>query len=74
MFAIFKKELRGYFLNPVGYVYTGVFLAASALICAMTTLQQASYATSGYFQYLIFTFIVLIPLLTMRSFGRDMVT
>ncbi len=71
MFAIFKKELRGYFLNPVGYVYTGVFLAASALICMLTTLQQASYATSGYFQYLIFTFVILIPLLTMRSFSEE---
>ena len=71
MFAIFKKELRGYFLNPVGYVYTGVFLAAAALICTLTTLHEASYATSGYFQYLIFTFIILIPLLTMRSFSEE---
>ncbi|MBO7341253.1 MAG: ABC transporter permease [Clostridia bacterium] len=71
MFAIFKKELRGYFLNPVGYVYTGVFLAMSALICMMTTLQQASYATSTYFQYLVFTFVILLPLLTMRSFSEE---
>ena len=71
MFAIFKKELRGYFLNPVGYVYTGIFLAASALICAMTTLQVASYDTSSYFQYMVFTFIILIPLLTMRSFSEE---
>ena len=71
MFAIFKKELRGYFLNPVGYVYTGIFLAMSALICMMTTLQQASYATSTYFQYLVFTFVVLLPLLTMRSFSEE---
>ena len=71
MFAIFKKELRGYFINPVGFVYTGIFLAASALICCMTTLQQASYATANYFQYMIFTFIILIPLLTMRSFSEE---
>ena len=71
MFAIFKKELRAYFINPVGYVYTGVFLAASALICTMTTLQQASYSTSSYFQYMLFTFIILIPLLTMRLFSEE---
>ncbi|MBE6630316.1 MAG: ABC transporter [Ruminococcaceae bacterium] len=71
MFAIFKKELRGYFLNPVGYVYTGIFLAASALICAMTTIQEASYDTSSYFQYMVFTFIILIPLLTMRAFSEE---
>ncbi len=71
MFAIYKKELRAYFISPVGYVYTGIFLAAAALICAFTTIQQASYNTSSYFQYLIFTFIILIPLLTMRLFSEE---
>ena len=71
MFAIFKKEMRAYFISPIGYVYTGIFLAASALICALTTLQKASYSTSSYFQYMIFTFIILIPLLTMRMFAEE---
>ena len=71
MFAIFKKELRAYFISPVGYVYTGIFLAAAALICAFTTIQAASYNTSSYFQYMIFTFIILIPLLTMRLFAEE---
>lgn len=71
MFAIFKKELRAYFITPVGYVYTGIFLATSALICAMTTIQKASYDTTTYFQYMIFSFVVLIPLLTMRLFSEE---
>ncbi len=71
MLAIFKRELRAYFISPVGYVYAGIFLAVSALFCMTTTLQQASYATSTYFQYMIFSFIVLIPLLTMRSFSEE---
>ena len=71
MFAIFKKEMRAYFINPVGYVYVGIFLAASSLICAYTTLQKASYSTSNYFQYMIFTFVILIPLLTMRLFAEE---
>lgn len=71
MFAIFKKELRAYFINPVGYVYVGVFLTAAALICAYTTIQKASYDTSAYFQYLLFAFVILIPLLTMRLFSEE---
>ena len=71
MFAIFKKELRAYFISPIGYVYTGIFLAAAALICAYTTIQKASYDTTTYFQYMIFTFIILIPLLTMRLFSEE---
>ena len=71
MFAIFKKEMRAYFINPIGYVYIGIILAASAMICCFTTIQQASYSTSNYFQYMIFTFIILIPLLTMRMFAEE---
>ena len=71
MFAIFKKELHSYFINPIGYIYTGVFLAMSALLCCMTTLQRSYYDTSDYFYYLLFTFIILIPLLTMRSFAEE---
>lgn len=71
MFAIYKKELRAYLTSPIGYVYVGIFLAVSALICTFTTLQQASYNTSSYFQYLLFLLIVLIPILTMRMFAEE---
>ena len=71
MFAIYKKELRAYFINPIGYVYTGVFLAIAALICSFTTWQKANYDTTSYFQYLIFTFVIMIPLLTMRLFSEE---
>ena len=37
MFAIYKKELRSYFINAIGYVYVGVFLAAAAVICGLST-------------------------------------
>ena len=26
MFAIFKRELKAYFLTPIGYLYMGFFL------------------------------------------------
>lgn len=71
MFAIYKKEMRSYFINPIGYVYLGIFLALSALVCCYTTLQSQSYDTSSYFIYMIFAFIILIPLLTMRSFAEE---
>jgi ABC-2 type transport system permease protein len=71
MFAIYKKEMRSYFINPIGYVYLGIFLALSALVCCYTTLQSQSYNTSTYFTYMIFAFIILIPLLTMRSFAEE---
>ncbi len=71
MFAIYKKELRSYFINAIGYVYAGVFLAMAALICCYTTLGAQSYDTGEYFTLMNFALIVLIPLLTMRLFSEE---
>ena len=71
MFAIFKKELKSYFINAIGYVYVGIFLAISALLCCYTTLGARSYSTDTYFNMMIFSFIILIPLLTMKLFAEE---
>ena len=71
MFAIYMKELRSFFINPIGYVYLGVFLAFSALLCCYTTIVAATYSTSSYFTYMSFAFVILIPLLTMRLFAEE---
>ena len=71
MFAIFKKELRSYFINAIGYVFVGVFLSVAALLCCYTTIGSDSYDTSSYFTMMIFAFIILIPLLTMKLFAEE---
>ncbi len=71
MFAIYKKELRSFFINPIGYVYTGAFLGLAALICCYTTIMSSSYSTSLYFTIMMFAIGVLIPLLTMRLFAEE---
>ena len=71
MFAIYKKELRSYFINAIGFVYVGVFLATAAILLCYTTLAQSSYNTDVYFNLLIFSFIILIPLLTMKLFAEE---
>ncbi len=71
MFAIYKKEMRSYFINPQGYVFAGIFLIFSALVCCYTTLLAKSYDTSTYFTLMIFAFVILIPLLTMRLFAEE---
>ena len=71
MFAIYKKELRSFFINPIGYIYVGVFLAVAALICTYTTVGSASYDVGNYFSIMMFALGVLIPLLTMRLFAEE---
>ena len=71
MFAIYKKELRSFFINPIGYIYVGVFLAVAALVCTYTTVGSASYSVSTYFSIMMFALGILIPLLTMRLFSEE---
>ena len=71
MIAIYKKEMRSYFINPVGYVFVGVFLTLAAALCCYTTLQSKTYSTSSYFYYLLLSLVVIIPLLTMRTFADE---
>ena len=71
MFAIYKKELRSFFITPIGYVYTGAFLGLAALICCYTTILSSSYDTTSYFTVMMFAMGILIPLLTMRLFAEE---
>ncbi len=71
MFAIYRKEMRSYFINPIGYIFLWVFLVFSALLCCYSTIISGSYDTSSYFLFLIMSFIILIPILTMRLFAEE---
>ncbi len=71
MLAIFKRDLRAYFTTPIGYVFLGVFLAVSGGAFSLFTLQAGTSSASGYFTAMIFALIVLIPLITMKSFSEE---
>ena len=71
MFAIYKREMRAYFTTPIGYIFAAVFLAVSAFLFGVTTLQNQSSDVSSYFQVLMFAYIILIPLLTMKTFCEE---
>ncbi|MBE6542103.1 MAG: ABC transporter [Ruminococcaceae bacterium] len=71
MFAIYKKEMRSYFTTPLGYSFIAIFLAVSGFIFALSTFQTQTSDVSGYFQIMIFGYIVIVPILTMRSFAEE---
>ena len=72
MLAIYKRELRSYFVTPIGYIFCGMFLLVSGLLFYFTTLANQSTASlSEYFFYMILMFAILIPLLTMKLFAED---
>ncbi|MBQ4096565.1 MAG: ABC transporter permease subunit [Clostridia bacterium] len=71
MFAIYKKELRNYFTTPLGYVFMAVFLAVSGFVFSVSTFRSQTSDMSGYCQLMIFGYIVIVPMLTMRSFAEE---
>ena len=71
MFAIYKRELRSYFTTPIGYIFAAVYLCLSAAVFCFTTLYTLSADTTAYFTIMIFAFVVLLPLLTMKSFSEE---
>ena len=71
MLAIYRKEMRTYFTTPLGYAFMAAFLAVSGCVFAISTYQLQTSDVSGYFQTMIFGYIVIVPLLTMRSFAEE---
>ena len=76
MIAIFKRELKAYFVTPLGYVFIGVYLIFSGaffylftLMSSTPTLGSADFATM--FSLMFFVLMVTVPLLTMRLFSEE---
>lgn len=78
MWAIIKKEVKTYFLSPIGYVFIGIFLLAFSISFNL----ELGYSNGiidfqnifvYIFTYLptILVFAFLIPMLTMRSFSEE---
>ncbi len=72
MYAIFMRELKSYFLTPIGYIFCGMFLVVSGLAFSVCTLlQQSTDSLGNYFLWLMIIFAILIPLLTMKLLADD---
>lgn len=71
MWAIFKKEVKSYFLSPIGYVFIGLFLAMCSVFFYLDVVNYGSlqFENMFYSAATILTFIV--PILTMRTFAEE---
>ncbi|MBQ7364581.1 MAG: ABC transporter permease subunit [Clostridia bacterium] len=72
MLAIYKREMRSYFTSPIGYIFLAIFLAVSGVIFSLTTLTQGNASDiTMYFTYMLISFFVVLPLLTMKLFADE---
>ncbi len=72
MLAVYKREMRSYFTSPIGYIYLAIFLAVSGVIFSAATLKAGSSSDiSTYFTYMLVSFFVVLPVLTMKLFADE---
>ena len=72
MWAVLKKELKSYFLSPIGYIVIGILLLTCTIFFYATTVSQGSSDLSGlYFYAAFYGLIITIPILTMRMFAEE---
>jgi len=73
--AIFKREFKGYFSSPLGYIFIVIFLVASGWLTLsrdfgrFLELRQASL--DAFFIYIPWLFVVLVPAVAMRLWAEE---
>ena len=71
MLAIFKRELRSYFVGVIGYVFLVVYLAIAGILFSYTTMFSMSSDVTNYFTLMLVFSAIILPLLTMKSFSEE---
>ena len=71
MNTIRKREIRGYFHTPAGYVFIGVFLTVSSVLFYMQILRQRSGDLPNFIAEMSYLWMLLSPVLTMRLLAEE---
>ena len=66
MRAVWKREIRGYFYTPLGYIYLLVFILAATFVFFAGNLYPRSSDMAGYYAMLSYLWMLLTPMLVMR--------
>lgn len=72
MAAVFKREFKSYFTTPIGYVVMAILIAFSGYFFSWYNLYGSSTGlTSVYTQLFSIVMLIVLPVLTMRSFSEE---
>ena len=71
MLAVLKKELKTYFLTPAGWIFLAVFLLVSGILFSIAHVFSQNGQYAGFLSGLLFLFLLVVPLLTMRIFTDE---
>jgi ABC-2 type transport system permease protein len=70
-YAIFKKEILGYFNSPLAYIFTAIFLIVGNWLFFQSFFLYNQASMRGYFDLLPWIFLFITPALTMRLWAEE---
>lgn len=71
MLAILKKEFKGYFMSPIGYIFVGVFTFLASMFFSSGVLMYQQADISLVFSNINLVYLFLVALLTMRLLSEE---
>lgn len=71
MLAILKKEFKGYFMSPIGYIFVGVFTFLASMFFSSGVLMYQQADIGLVFSNINIIYLFLVALLTMRLISEE---
>lgn len=73
--AIFRREFKGYFSSPLGYIFVVIFLVGSGWLTLSRDfgrfLELREASLTPFFTYIPWLFVVLVPAVAMRLWAEE---
>lgn len=71
MGAILKRDLKGYFTSPLGYVFVAAYIIIMNAAFYITSILTSSNALTTVFSVMLYSLAIIVPILTMRTFSEE---
>lgn len=71
MLAIYRKELKNYFINMTGYIFIGFMLVITGIFTTLINLISTYPSFETVLSNITIVFLLIIPILTMRSVAEE---
>ncbi len=71
MSAVFRREFKSFFLNPIGYVVLAVMFCTSGLFFFIYNMASGQSSLSYLYNNMFTVVLLVVPFLTMRLFSEE---
>ncbi len=71
MLAIYKKELKSYFINMTGYIFIAFLLLVTGVLCFAMNLVGGYPSLEVSFSTISIVFLLIVPILTMKVWSDE---